>query len=511
MAILSIRFLLFVTCLLFIYYVIPKKVRWVVLLIGSIGYYYLSSEKLIFFLVLSILSIYLVGLILSSLNNKIGNFSNKQNDKKIKLLKKKKMALFLGIIINILFIIMTKYFNFTIGNINSVLKIFNITGIRTSFKILIPLGISYYTLEAISYMVDVYRGKYPATKNIFKVALFLLYFPKIIEGPISRFNELSKEFYENNSLDFKKITIGCDLIIWGLFKKMVVADRAGIFVNNAFGVTGGITAFMAMVLYTLQLYAEFSGCIDIIRGVSLLFGIRLPLNFKNPFFSKNIQEFWRRWHISLGAWIKEYVFYPISFSKINMKVTMFAKKHLNNYFYKFISAAFPLLFVWIINGIWHGASYKYIAYGMYYYILMMIGLLLAPVSAVIIKKLKIRKFIVDFTSIIRTIIIVIIGMTLFRATSVSEFISVIASLFKSGNGLIEYGLTMIDFYILIVSVIIMLIVALLNEFKKVDIEKGLTNSIIIRSVIYSLLLCAIVIFGIYGEGYDVANFIYGAF
>ena len=510
MSIISIKFLIFMLALLVTYYIVPRKYRWVILLLASGLFYYLSSGKLIIFITLSIISIFILGIWLDKINNRINVLDKKDTVLKKKYLKRKKLIILLGVILNIMFIVFTKYYNFTITNVNYLLSIFSIQISKSS--LLLPLGISYYTLEAISYIVDVYRGKYPASKNIFKVALYLLYFPKIIEGPISRFNELSMEFYENNRLDFNKIQIGCDLIILGLFKKMVIADRAAIYVNNIFGTNnGGITVILAMILYTIQIYAEFGGCIDIVRGVSYTLGIKLPSNFKGPFFAKDIQEFWRRWHISLGAWIKEYVFYPISLSKLNMKVMMFSKKHFNEYFYKFVSAAFPLLFVWLVNGIWHGASFKYIIYGMYYYILMMIGLLLAPLFNMLHDKLKINRYVLDIIHIIRTLVIVVIGMTLFRASSIEEFGNLIRNVFISGNGILEFGLTKIDFWIIGISVVFIFLIDILQEFKKIDLDSGFTNSVIIRSIFYTLLLCTIVILGIYGEGYDASNFIYGAF
>ena len=512
MSIISLKFLLLVICLLFTYYIIPQKYRWIILLLGSIVFYYLSSSKLIIFILLSIISIFFLGLKLTKYNNQIKELNKEEKDEKIKYQKKKKRLLLLGIILNILFIVFTKYYNFTISNINLITSIFNIKLLEQTKSLILPLGISYYTLEAISYLVDVYRGKYPASKNIFKVALFLLYFPKITEGPISRFDELSNEFFTPKRIDFNRITVGIDLIILGLFKKMVIADRAGIYVNNVFGGNyGGVTVVIAIILYTLQIYAEFSGCIDIVRGVSYLFNIKLPQNFKSPFFAKDVQEFWRRWHISLGAWIKEYVFYPISLSKMNMKVVMYAKKHFNNYFYKFISAAFPLLFVWLVNGIWHGASYKYIFYGMYYYVFMMIGLLLEPLSKKIISKFKINFNIVNVIHIIRTIIIVIFGMALFRSTSIAEFFNLIGSIFSKGSGIYEFGLLKIDYIILIVSSIFLFIIDTLSEYNKIDIENSFTKKIIVRSLIYTLLICSIIILGIYGEGYDASSFIYGAF
>lgn len=517
MSILSVRFAFFVLALLVVYYIMPKKIRWIVLLAGSIIYYYLSSEKLIIFILLSTLSIYIIGLLINKQNTKIKEIQSDLNKEEKAIIKKKynkskKILLLIGILLNIFFIIITKYSGFIIDNINTLANIFNQNFQLKITKILLPLGISYYTLEAISYITDVYRGKIEASKNPFKVMLFLLYFPKIIEGPISRFKDLSKDFFENNTLDFSNILIGMDLIIYGVFKKMVIADRAGIFVNNIFGNQyGGLTVVAAMILYTIQIYAEFSGCIDIVRGVSLLFNVKLPENFKRPFFSKSIQEFWRLWHVSLGGWLKEYVFYPISLSKINMKVSKFCKKNMSNYLYKFISAAFPLLFVWLINGIWHGASYKYVVYGMYYYVIMMIGLLLKPLFDYILNKIKINKRILDIFRIIRTSIIVIIGMTLFRANTLNDFFYMIQSIFKSSNGLLNFGLVKIDFIILLFANLLIFTVSVLEEKNIINLNEGFTNKPLVRAIVYSLLISITVIFGIYGEGYDASNFIYGAF
>lgn len=511
MNIISIKFFLFVFMLLILYYIFPKKIRWIILLFGSIVFYYLSSHKLIIFIILSIISIYFVGLILTNINKKIKLLDKTQKEEKKKLNNKKRIILVSCIILNILFIVLTKYYNFTLSNLNLILSLFKIE-LSIKSKLLLPLGISYYTLEAISYMVDIYRGKYEGEKNILKVALYLMYFPNITEGPISRFNELSKEFYENNKLDFNNIFIGMDLILIGLFKKMVIADRAGIFVNSVFGNNyGGFTIFVAIILYTLQIYAEFGGCIDIVRGISYLFGVKLPLNFKRPFFSKDVQEFWRRWHMSLGAWIKEYVFYPISLSKLNTKVVLFAKKHTNDYFFRFISAAFPLLFVWIVNGIWHGASYKYIVYGMYYYVFMMIGLLLEPLFSSIREKLKLSNTLVDIIHIFRTIIIVLFGMALFRSSSLSEYGLLLSNLFKKSSGLLNLGLFRIDFIILVISSFFLFLFGLLEEYKKIDFENNFTKNVFVRSIFYTLIISSIIIFGIYGEGYNAADFIYGAF
>lgn len=518
MTILSFSFFLFAVILLLLYYLTPSKYRWIHLLIGSLVFYFYSSKWLIIFPILSTIVIYIIGRLIGKKNEenaKIKDLEIADDEKKIlkeKNKTQKKRFVFIGVILCLMCLVFTKYAGFILENVNSFFKIFNPDANLTVSKLLIPLGISYYTLEAISYIVDVYRGKIPATKNILHLALYLLYFPKVIEGPISRFNDLAKNFFEENKLDFKNITIGLDLIMYGLFKKMLIADRAGIFANSAFSsTTGGLTTLLAMVLYTVQIYAEFSGCIDIVRGVSYLFSVKLPTNFRQPFFSKSIQEFWQRWHISLGAWIKEYVFFPISLSKMNTKVGKFCKEKLPAYLSKFITVAFPLFFVWIVNGIWHGASYKYVIYGMYYYLIMMLALLLKPLTDKLLDKIKLKDGVLNTIRILRTILIVVVGMTLFRANTLSQFGNIMASLFNHNTDALAHGLVIIDFVILIVGNLLILIVSLLEEKKKISIENGFTSNPMCRALVYTFVLCSLVIFGIYGDGYDASEFIYGAF
>ncbi len=518
MAILSFSFFALVLILLLLYYITPHKYRWVHLLIGSIVFYILSSKWLVIFPLLTTAVIYFVGLALDRDNEKVAELKTSDfsdDEKKVlkeKYKKEKKKVVGIGVIASILLLIGTKYAGFILENLNSVFRLFDSDASLSVGKLLVPLGISYYTLEAISYVVDIYRGKMKADRNFLHVLLYLLYFPKVVEGPISRFHELKEAFFENNKLDFANITVGVDLIMYGLFKKMVIADRAGIFVNQVFSsITGGFITLLAMVLYTVQIYAEFSGCIDIVRGVSYLFGIKLPLNFRQPFFSKSIQEFWQRWHMSLGAWIKEYVFFPISLSRMNAKVTKFCREKLSPRLFKFVTIAFPLFFVWIVNGIWHGASYKYVIYGMYYYIVMMIALLVKPWTDKILEKFKMNEHILSCWRIFRTCVLVIIGMTLFRASTLNEFGTTMISLFKRGDDIMKYGLATIDFVILIVGNLFVLGVSVAEEKKKISLEEGFTWKPWVRAVVYTFILCSLIIFGVYGEGYDPSQFIYGAF
>ena len=268
------------------------------------------------------------------------------------------------------------------------------------------------------------------------------------------------------------------------------------------------------MLYTLQIYAEFSGCMDIVSGLSKMMGIELTKNFERPFFSKSIQEFWRRWHKTLGAWLKDYIFYPISLSKISINVTKFSRKKLSKNLARFVPVAFSLFFVWFINGFWHGASWKYILYGLYYYVIMMIGLLFKPITDKMVDKLKINieSKIYKAFQVIRTCIFVFIGMMLFRSKTIVDAFNMFKCIFtKRTTQITTFGLTKIDFIIILLCFILMIIYSILEEKNVKVIEKLNKSNLIFRYFIYLILVFGIIIFGIYGPGYNPSDFIYGQF
>ena len=339
----------------------------------------------------------------------------------------------------------------------------------------------------------------------------------MVEGPISRFDSLANQLYEGNKFDYDQMKLGLTRIGWGFFKKLVIADRAALFVNNVFGHTeyGGIVAGVAIILYTIQIYAEFSGCMDIVIGTAKLLGIKLTENFEQPFFSTSIQEFWRRWHITLGTWLKDYVFYPISLSKMNMTVSGAAKKHLPTHLGKFVIVAFPLFFVWFSNGLWHGASLKYVLYGLYYYVIMMLGVLFEPIFKWILKIFKIKTEVFSYRlfQMLRTTILVLIGMTIFRSKSLMDAFNMLMSIFTKPGGanILGLGLSIWSFVVLIIATIVLFFVSLAKE-NKIDVcEKLNEQNLVFRWAVYFFVITVILIFGIYGVGYDASSFIYGQF
>ena len=519
MTFISVKYILFLIFSVVIYYFTPKKFKWCTLLACSYLFYFLSSKFLLIYLLASTISIYGAGLLIDRENLKVkllGKDLEKDERKIIKneAKKHKKLVVLGTILINFGILVVLKYSGFFGKNLNQLLGLVHLKKWNI-VNFVLPLGISYYTLMAISYVVDVYRGKYKAEENFGKLALFLSFFPQMVEGPIAKFDYMSKQLCEGNKFDLENIIKGSTFIMIGVFKKLVIADRAGIYVNNIFGTdTTGFTMFFGAILYTLQIYAEFSGCMDIVMGSANLFGINVLENFKRPFFSRSIQEFWRRWHITLGTWIKDYIFYPISLSGFNTKVCTFFKNHFPKGMAKFLTVAFPLLFVWLFNGIWHGASWKYIAYGMYYYILIMVGILLTPHLEKIRKIFRINKenILYKIYEIIRTSFFVVIGMMLFRSHSLITFINIFKNLFKKvNNNIFAFGLNTFDYIILLIYIIVIMIVGILQE-KNIKIYDSFKNkNLLIKYPIYIFAILTIVLIGIYGEGYDAANFIYGQF
>lgn len=286
--------LIFLPVVIALYQLCPARFRFVVLLAADYTFFCMISGKLLVWLLLATLVTYGTGRWLAAIPVRHSDLHGKA------LTRKKRGVLALGIVLILGALVTLKY-----------LRVFGVT-------LAAPIGISYYSLQAISYMTDVYRGTQESCKNPIKVALYLSFFPQIMEGPISRFSETADALYGGNSIQFENLVFGYQRIIWGLFKKMVIADRLAPLVAKVFSNYNnfdGAAILVGVLAYTMQLYMEFSGCMDIIMGSGEIFGVPLPENFRQPFFAKNAGDFWRRWHITLGAWLKDYVFYPISLAK----------------------------------------------------------------------------------------------------------------------------------------------------------------------------------------------------
>lgn len=525
----TITFLVFTMFTGIVYFIVPKKLQWTVLLAASAAFFTLACGSRIIFLLAACAIIYIAALMLQHFDDSFAAVKKNIEKSKRKALKKKvrrrkKAVLTIAVICVLSMLLGIKYFNFFGSLINDITGLFGQHQTIPFMKMLMPLGISYYTLMGIGYMTDVFRGTVKAEKNPFMLLLYLCYFPHITEGPFDNYKKLCSQFREPHYINYEMIKNGGIRFTWGLFKKFVIADRAGLIVNTIFadhGSFGGSALAFAVILYTIQLYAEFSGCMDMVCGVSNMFGIRISENFKRPFFSVSITDFWQRWHITLGQWLKNYVFYPVSlsehFKRINESVR---KKGWNEHITVFLPGAYALFFVWFINGMWHGASWKFIFYGLYYYILMMGGRIAAPLSDRVITSLNINRSSRPYHifSILRTCIAVCFGMLIFRTESLTKAWDIFTSILTKQkiselfDGSILNGSTHLrDIVILAAAVFLLLAVSFVQE-KGISIKAMLgKQKLPVRWLLYLCLLFSVIILGAYGGAYDNMSLIYGEF
>lgn len=516
MSFVSWQFIAFVVLSLFAYYIFPKKIQWLVLLAVSILFYSLGGLKILAYLIFTILTTYFSAIKIGKLNEKLQSKQDKNVSEKIK--SKKKLWVLFSVVCNFGMLFFFKYWNFSAGIAD---KIFGIS--LPIFNLILPLGISFYIFQSIGYVIDVYRKKYSPEKNILKYALFVSFFPQMVQGPISRFNNLGEQLTKEHKFDFENIEKGINLLLWGYFKKLVIADRAAVIANivfDNFENYGGAIIVLGVIFYCIQLYCDFSGGIDITRGVARLFGIDLVDNFKRPIFSTSLQDFWRRWHISLGTWMKDYLFYSLSLSKPFVKMGKNIRKHLNGKAGQIIPVSIVTFIVYFAIGIWHGASFKYIAFGLWNGTIITLSLLLEPAFIKLKQKLNIsndNKFFNIFR-MLRTSFLVLIGRYITRAANLGTAISMLKKTFfdfipiELTNGTLQsFGLTTTDFIVVGVSVMVLLIIEGLQEHK-IDVSKKLKekNAFLQYSILTAFLL-VIVVFGIYRGDYIASEFIYKQF
>lgn len=519
-----IYFLFFLPLVMLIYHFTSQKHRWKVLLFSSYIFFFSISHYLLIYLLLSTLSIHHIGLWLSSLQNerdlRLKEVERKQR-KEIKKAyqKKQKSILTSAIILHVGLLVILKYSGFLGGNINTLFSICHIPFQIPVYSFFIPIGISFYTLQAVSYMTDVYRGAIKADQNLGRLALFISFFPQIMEGPICRYSQTAMSLYEGRPFHYQDVKFGIQRIAFGLMKKLIIADRLNILIklifNNYMKYDGGLIAFGA-ICYTCQLYMEFSGTIDVVIGSAEIFGVHMPENFRQPFFSKSISEFWTRWHITLGTWFKDYIYYPMSLSHPLRRLTTFGRKHFGNYYGPLLAGTISLLCVWFCNGIWHGAAWSYIFFGLYHFSFILFGNLFQP----IIQKSPIHRehWLYKGFQMIRTSIIVCIGELFFRANSLGDGLAMFQKMindftldsFANGN-ILQLGLDKHDFFIIGIVLLLIFLISVMKE-KGVHIREYISQRhIVVRWSIYYAVIFMIVIFGAYGVGYIPVDPIYAGF
>ncbi len=528
----SLVFLAFVMLVCITYFIVPKKKRWIVLLVSSYLFYWLNSGYLVAIIASVTIITFVIALWIEKKSTLAAEYLKQHKEEmssadkkqhKIKTTKVKKRILMIGVVLVIGDLLFFKYFNFFSSNVGSLLNLFKIKVKVPYLSLILPLGISFYSLQAIAYMVDIYRGKYKADRNIFKFALFMSFFPQIVQGPIARYDQLAKQLYEGHKFDFMRLKHGSQLILWGFMKKLILADRLGVLVDTIFNNQAeyhGVILLIGAIGYGLQVYADFSAGMDIARGVSQILGVELELNFKQPYFAKSIEEFWRRWHITLGGWMRDYIFYPLSLSKKFGTLGKKARKIFGDYIGKKLPSFLAMFIVYLLVGFWHGSSWKYVAYGIWNGVIITSGILLAPVYAKGLKVCHINGESAGwkFFMMLRTFFLCSLGRFFSRAVSFKIAITMMAHTFDNFNihvlfdkTLLKLGLDWKDMLVTLIMILVLFLVDVAHE-RGVHIRETISaKPMLIRWVIYWIALFAVIIIGMYGPAYDSSAFIYQQF
>ena len=530
----TLRFLAFLICALIVFAICPRKHRWISLLALSLVFYSIASVKYLPYILFTTLVIYLAAMAIGKIWDKQKEDLKKEGlskeDKKLikaQAKAKAKRILIFALVLTVGVLCYTKFTKFLVGPINKALDAAGSGRTFSATNILVPLGISYYTFSTVGYLLDVYWKRYEYEKNYFRFLLYACYFPHILQGPIERYNRLGQRLKAELLFTWDNFIAGGELMLWGYFKKLVIADRVDIFISSVYGDyshQAGITIILAAILDVFYIYCDFSGCMDIARGVSQMFNIELDLNFNHPFFSKNIQEFWRRWHMSLGGWFKDYVYFPVSTSGWVKKIGKSVRKHGSERASKIAATIFPVVITWFLTGLWHGTGKTYVAWGLYYGFMIMCSITFEPEFKKLTKFFKIntKSVFFRFYQSLKTCCIFAGGRLLTRPGTLYMSAVCVRRVLMRGNlrlwkltdgSLFNFGLTYKDFNVLFVSILILITVSVLQEYGQVKEcgtlrERLNKENFLIRWILGFGLIFAILIFGIYGPGYDSSSFAY---
>lgn len=465
----SFDFLLFFPLVTTLFFLLPHRVRWMLLLVASCYFYMYFKPIYIVILAFTIVIDYFVGINLVNLTG-----------------KKRKWLLVASIIANVGILVVFKYYNFFAGNVNEILAVGNMGYQFSLLNILLPIGLSFHTFQAMSYTIEVYRGNQQPEKHFGIYALYVMFYPQLVAGPIERPQNMLHQFHEKKIFSSKNLSEGLTLMLWGYFKKVMVADRLSVYVDSAFSNyqnQSGSTLLLAIFFFSIQIYCDFSGYSDIALGSAKAMGFDLMVNFRRPYLATNINDFWRRWHISLSTWFKDYVYFPLGGSRVSP-----IKKFRNR------------MIVFLLSGIWHGANWTFVVWGAIH------GVVSGVYNAVITKeKINSQNVFKNTLSIAATFILVSFAWLFFRADSVSQAFKIIKIIATSGwrSPYLKTGnWAAISFF----AIAIVLLNDLCNEkFPKIRL---LNSKNFVTKLSFTLLLVfAILLFGTFRNN----NFIYFQF
>lgn len=513
MSVVSINFLLLIMCCLFLYYIVPEKSQWVVLLVFSTVFFVMVSGIGMLFVLLGFVLLNWGGALL------IEKYIDQQ---------KLRQIVYVSVLaFNLILLVVYKDINFFPDTLNAISELFGYPALFSRINILAPIGISYFTLTLIGYVTEVYWGKYLPQKNVGKIALFASYFPVMTSGPFIKYDQTGLLLLGGHRFNYGYIVMGFERILWGFFKKLVIAERLGTIVGIVYAdylTYSGWYILMAVICFVLQLYTDFSGAIDIALGVSECFGIILPENFNLPFWSLDISEFWRRWHVTLGNWLREYVFYPILRSEIFRKLKKWCRKKIGkDYEKKFNMPVYLGMFItWFLIGFWHGGRWNYIfGSGLYYWVLITLGEVCTPLLNRMVKILHINTECSSYRIFqrFRTFSIFAFGLSFFRASSLregvlmwKEVLSIKETSVINNGTVLGLGLDMADMIVLTVSLLILIISGLFRLYLQQSIRVWLNQqNILFKGSVVTVMMFCVILFGVYGPGVTATEFIYQQF
>ena len=509
MSIVSFWFFVFVAAALLVYYLTPRRFRWMALFAASTAFFYFACGWKLYAVFAAQVLIAYVGVI---------------HMHKFKFKTRVAVAV---IVLEAAALILMKENSFFITGANIVTRLVGKPLDLPYFYWVAPLGMSYYTLMLISYVVNVLWGKAEVQRNPVKLALYAGFFPQMVSGPFARYEEISSELFEGKPFELERIQLGMQRFMWGLFKKLVLAERLSVIVATLYdsGLGGvwppeptGVFVLIGAFSYVLQLYTDFSGCMDIVIGVAQMFGVRLPENFNTPFYSTSLSEFWRRWHMTLGAWLKDYVMYPVQKGLVT-KFGKAARKAFGKVWGKNLILYSSMFATWFCIGFWHGGSLKYIcASGLFFFVMIVGGLILKPVFSRIIKFLKINTGAWSWTVFcrLRTTFLFTLSVSFGRTDRLIDGFSMWKRAFVYNpwvffdKSLYRLGLDRENFWVLVFGLLILFVVSMIQQ-KGSAREVVAKQNIVFRWAIWLALFAAVLVFGMYGEDYNPSDFIYGGF
>lgn len=516
MTVTSFFFFVFLLCGCVVFYIAPKKLQWVVLLLLSLVFYHFAATD---YTILFLLTSAALAYISSNL------FRVKRVAQSPRAQKYITAAAVSAVVLNVLLWFLLKGSSFWGAATKLLHSLFPSIDRLSALPIVAALGMGYYTAQVIGYILDCYWGNAQPQKNFLKLFLFVSFFPQLTVGPISRYSDM-QGLYAEHKFSYDNLSLGCQRILWGVFKKIVISDRIGLLVSAIWAGTSTYTGFwpwIAMLLYPLQIYTDFSGCMDIVLGAAQLFDIHLAENFKNPFFSRTVQEFWQRWHITLGTWARDYVYYPVLKSRPILKIGKWAKKHFKKRAAKLIPWAIGNGVLWFVIGFWHGSIQHIFGVSLWYWAIVVLSEICSPP----LKKLAVRiglktdSFSWHLFQSIRTYFIYAVGTVFFGAPGLRAALGRYGTLFGAlrhpnpwiffDGSVTGLGVTFADVNLLIIGVVTMIVVGILREkygYARTWMQKQNTA---FRWVVWLSLFAVVLIYGMYGPGFDASNFIYEGF